>query len=94
VFQDSLPAALALADGIFVAQVARLEQIPAEQRLQPEKVVADLAAQGRLSFYEPDADSIVTKLVPRTQTGDVVVIFSNGGFDGIHQKLLTALQSR
>jgi UDP-N-acetylmuramate: L-alanyl-gamma-D-glutamyl-meso-diaminopimelate ligase len=71
--------------------VAKLEQIPADQRLNPEKVVADLNARGIPAYYEPDATAIVSKLVPQLQTGDVVVVFSNGGFDGIQQKLLSAL---
>jgi UDP-N-acetylmuramate: L-alanyl-gamma-D-glutamyl-meso-diaminopimelate ligase len=91
VFQTALPNALAEADGVFVAQVAKLEQIPADQRLNPEKVVADLNARGIPAYYEPDATAIVSKLVPQLQTGDVVVVFSNGGFDGIQQKLLSAL---
>jgi UDP-N-acetylmuramate: L-alanyl-gamma-D-glutamyl-meso-diaminopimelate ligase len=88
VFQKELPAALALADGVFVAQVAALEQIPASERLHPEQVVADIKAAGAQAFYEPDAAAIVAKLDPLLQPGDVVVVFSNGGFGGIHQKLL------
>jgi UDP-N-acetylmuramate: L-alanyl-gamma-D-glutamyl-meso-diaminopimelate ligase len=88
IFQHELPAALALADGVFVAQVAALEQIPASERLHPEQVVADIKAAGAQAFYEPDAAAIVAKLDPLLQPGDVVVVFSNGGFGGIHQKLL------
>jgi UDP-N-acetylmuramate: L-alanyl-gamma-D-glutamyl-meso-diaminopimelate ligase len=88
VFQKELPAALALADGVFVAQVAALEQIPASERLHPEQVVADIKAAGVPAFYEPDAAAIVARLDPLLQAGDVVVVFSNGGFGGIHQKLL------
>ncbi len=39
VFQHELPQALQLADGVFMAQIAALEQIPVEQRLDPEAVV-------------------------------------------------------
>jgi UDP-N-acetylmuramate: L-alanyl-gamma-D-glutamyl-meso-diaminopimelate ligase len=92
VFQKELPAALALADGVFISRVARLEQIPPEQRLNPEKVSADIAATGIPSFYEPDADAIVAKLRPLLQPGDVIAVFSNGGFDGIHDKLVAALR--
>ncbi len=88
VFQKELPAALALADGVFVAQVAALEQIPASERLHPEQVVADIKATGIPAFYEPDATAIVEKLNPMLKPGDIVVVFSNGGFGGIHQKLL------
>ena len=88
VFQKDLPAALGLADGVFVAQVAALEQIPVNERLNPEQVVADIKATGIPAFYEPDADAIVARLNPLLKPGDVVVVFSNGGFGGIHLKLL------
>jgi UDP-N-acetylmuramate: L-alanyl-gamma-D-glutamyl-meso-diaminopimelate ligase len=91
VFQDDLPRAFVDADGVFIARVARLDQLPEADRLNPEKVVADIAAQGKPAYYEPTADDIVAKLAPLAQEGDVVVVFSNGGFDGIHQKLLDRL---
>ena len=37
------------------------------------------------------SDAIVSRLKAQTRSGDVIIIFSNGGFDGIHDKLLTAL---
>src|SRR5256886_5968220 len=64
VFQQQLPEALKLADGVFIAQVAKLEQIPEEERLNPERVVAALARAGRPAFYEQDADAIVDRIVP------------------------------
>ena len=91
VFQKTLPSALAVADGVFVAEVAALEQIPAEERLNPEQVVADIKAAGVQAFYEPHADAIVAKLNHLLRSGDVVVVFSNGGFGGIHQKLLASV---
>jgi UDP-N-acetylmuramate: L-alanyl-gamma-D-glutamyl-meso-diaminopimelate ligase len=89
VFQKDLPDALGLADGVFVAQVAALEQIPPAERLHPEQVVADINAKGVPAYYEADATAIVARLNPLLKPGDVVVVFSNGGFGGIHQKLLT-----
>jgi UDP-N-acetylmuramate: L-alanyl-gamma-D-glutamyl-meso-diaminopimelate ligase len=91
VFQHSLPEALAMADGVVVAQVAALEQIPVEQRLDPQRVVADVAARNIPAYYEADAPAIVSRLVPLLREQDVVVVFSNGGFGGIHEKLLKAL---
>lgn len=91
VFQQELPAALQLADGVFLAQIAALEQIPEEERLRPEAVVEAIAAAGKMAFYERDAAAIVERIVPLLQPNDVVTIFSNGGFDGIHAKLLSAL---
>jgi UDP-N-acetylmuramate: L-alanyl-gamma-D-glutamyl-meso-diaminopimelate ligase len=91
VFQDDLPKSFAEANGVFISQVARLDQLPENERLKPEQVVADIAATGKPAFYEPTADSIIERLKPLTKPGDVVVVFSNGGFDGIHQKLLDRL---
>ena len=90
-FQHALPEAFAHADGVFIAQVARLDQLPEAERLKPEQVVADIAATGKPAFYEPTANDIVAKLKPLVKSGDVVVVFSNGGFDGIHDKLLGSL---
>jgi UDP-N-acetylmuramate: L-alanyl-gamma-D-glutamyl-meso-diaminopimelate ligase len=71
--------------------VARLDQIPEDQRLKPEQVVSEIAKGGKPAFYEQNANAIVDRIVPMLQPKDVVVVFSNGGFDNIHEKLLTRL---
>ena len=91
VFQHELPAALAEADGAILAQVARMDQLDPKERLNPEQVVADIAATGRLAFYEADADAIISRLKPLVREGDVIVVLSNGGFGGIHDRLLREL---
>ncbi|HEY7000572.1 MAG TPA: UDP-N-acetylmuramate:L-alanyl-gamma-D-glutamyl-meso-diaminopimelate ligase [Candidatus Udaeobacter sp.] len=93
VFQQQLPDALKLADGVFIAQVAKLEQIPEQDRLNPERVVAAIAQAGRPAFYEKNADAIVDRILPMLRPNDVVAVFSNGGFDNIHEKLLGRLRS-
>jgi len=92
VFQEQFPDAFKFADGVFISQVARLEQIPENDRLKPERVVAAIAKDGRRAFYERNADAIVDRIVPMLRPKDVVVVFSNGGFDNIHEKLLTRLR--
>jgi UDP-N-acetylmuramate: L-alanyl-gamma-D-glutamyl-meso-diaminopimelate ligase len=82
-----------LADGIFIAQVAKLEQIPEKERLNPEAVVNAIAKSGRPAFYEESADAIVDRIAPMLQPKDIVAVFSNGGFDNIHEKLLSRLRS-
>jgi UDP-N-acetylmuramate: L-alanyl-gamma-D-glutamyl-meso-diaminopimelate ligase len=93
VFQQQLPDALSLADGVFISEVARLEQIPEAERLNPEEVVEAIAKSGRPAFYEKNAEAIIERLVPMVQQNDVVAIFSNGGFDRIHEKLLERLRA-
>jgi UDP-N-acetylmuramate: L-alanyl-gamma-D-glutamyl-meso-diaminopimelate ligase len=92
VFQHDLATALKLADGAFISEVARLEQIPEEERLNPEAVVKAIAKSGKPAFYERDANAIVERITPLLKENDVVVVFSNGGFDNIHVKLLQKLE--
>ncbi len=91
VFQDRLPLAFNDAHGVLFSKVARLEQLAEHERLRPEKVIEEIAANGKEAFYEPDVDGIITRLRPLVAEGDLIVVFSNGGFDGIHQRLLNEL---
>src|SRR2546423_12143488 len=88
VFQQQLPEALKIADGVFISQVARLAQIPEDQRLNPERVVAAIAKAGRPAFYEQNADAIVDRIVPMLRPKGVVAAFSNGGARSISPKKL------
>jgi UDP-N-acetylmuramate: L-alanyl-gamma-D-glutamyl-meso-diaminopimelate ligase len=91
VFQHDLPKALSEADGVVLAKVARLDQLPEENRLKPELVVSEIAAAGKPAFYEPGVDEIITRLRGLVAEPDLIVIFSNGGFGNIHERLLTEL---
>lgn len=93
VFQKELPTALAEADGVYLSQVARLEQLSPGERLDPERVVAEITAAGREAHYCPGADEIVAHLRQRLQQGDVILILSNGSFDGIRGKLANLVKS-
>jgi len=94
VFQTELAESFGDADAVVVSQVARLDQLPAEQRLSPEKLMMDLKAAGKQTAYLPDVDSIVAHVAQNAQGGEVVCVFSNGGFGGIHTKLLERLGRR
>jgi UDP-N-acetylmuramate: L-alanyl-gamma-D-glutamyl-meso-diaminopimelate ligase len=45
-----------------------------------------------IAFCVKNAENVLQKLVPEIRPGDVIVIMSNGSFDGIHQKLVSALK--
>ena len=90
-FQDELAASFADANAVVVSQVARLELLAPEERLNPEKLMLDLKNAGKEAAYLADADAIVAHVGARAQGGEVVVVFSNGGFGGIHGKLLARL---
>src|SRR6266436_1051054 len=88
VFQNDLVDAFADADAIVLSEVARLELLAPEDRLDPEKLLQDLKLLGKPANYLPDVDAIVAHVAKNAQGGDVVCVFSNGGFGGIHGKLL------
>ena len=92
VFQERLSDALKAADGVFISQVAKLEQIPENERLNPKAVVNTIQESGRPAFYEENADAIINRIVPMLRAQDIVAVFSNGGFDRIHEKLLEKLR--
>lgn len=94
VFQAELAEAFRDADGVILSQIARLELLKPEERLDPQKLLVDLRGSGKMAEYLPDADSIVAFLKNKSAGGDVVCVFSNGGFGGIHEKLLAALAAR
>ncbi|MSU84780.1 MAG: UDP-N-acetylmuramate:L-alanyl-gamma-D-glutamyl-meso-diaminopimelate ligase [Pedosphaera sp.] len=91
VFQQELVDALERADVVVVAEVARLEQLPPGERLNPEKLMQDLRLTGKLAAYLPTVDSIVEHVGSGARPGDVVCVFSNGGFGDIHNRLLARL---
>ena len=90
VFQSEFARAFAPADRILLPAVFR-SSLPDDQRLSAEQLVADLKAAGKDARYIPKVDDIVTTVGKEAKNGDLVVVMSNGGFDDIHQKLLTAL---
>ena len=90
-FQAELVNALRLAKRVVVAEIARLEQIPADERLDPAKLMEDIRATGTKADTLPTADEIVSHVAGQAEEGDILCVLSNGGFDNIHQKLLDAL---
>jgi UDP-N-acetylmuramate: L-alanyl-gamma-D-glutamyl-meso-diaminopimelate ligase len=92
VFQRELAESLSLADGVFISRVDRLQELNESERLNPEEIVERLRSGGKVAEYSPSADEIVNRLVPNLHDRDVVAVFSNGKFDGIHDKLLTRLR--
>jgi UDP-N-acetylmuramate: L-alanyl-gamma-D-glutamyl-meso-diaminopimelate ligase len=93
-FQTELVNAFADANGVIVSQVARLELLSPSQRLDPERLIRDLQASGKAASYLPDVESIVQHVAARVEGGEIVCVFSNGGFGGIHERLLKRLGSR
>jgi UDP-N-acetylmuramate: L-alanyl-gamma-D-glutamyl-meso-diaminopimelate ligase len=89
-FQQDFARAFDGADEVVIAAVFR-SSLPEPERLSAEQLVADLRAAGKRARHIPAVDDIVAAIAKEQRMGDLVVIMSNGGFGGIHQKLIDAL---
>jgi len=94
VLAADLVESLRLADYVALAGVYQQERIPEAERLNPVDVVRSLNAAGTPAELYAGVDEIVSGMVPRLESGDVVAILSNGGFDGIYEKLPARLRER
>lgn len=91
VFQQDYTRVFAAADQIFIREHVPLETLPLEEQFSSPQLADDLRKQGKVAQAFGDTEAILEALVCTCQPGDVVVILSNGGFDGIHERLLTLL---
>ena len=94
VFQDALPPALALGDRVLLGSVHRAGQLGEEQRLDPETVAAAVRSLGKNARVLPGADAIADVLAAEARPGDLLLVMSNGNFDGLCEKLLKKLAAR
>jgi UDP-N-acetylmuramate: L-alanyl-gamma-D-glutamyl-meso-diaminopimelate ligase len=92
VFQNDYVQAFERADFILVKESFDQSKIQESDRFSSQKLVSDLKAQAKWARYFSDTDEIVECLDKQAKPGDVIVIMSNGGFDGIYQKLLDRLK--
>jgi UDP-N-acetylmuramate: L-alanyl-gamma-D-glutamyl-meso-diaminopimelate ligase len=93
VFQGEFARAFGAADTILLPAVFR-STLPDDQRLSADQLIADLTAAGKDARYIPNVDDIVATVAKEARREDLVIVMSNGGFEGIHDKLLTALSAR
>ena len=90
--QSELEDSLSQADGVIISEVPNPEKVPDGELLDVESVIENLSSRGKEAFIGLSSDDIVNKLIPLTSSGDTIVVLSNGGFGGIHEKLLEALK--
>jgi UDP-N-acetylmuramate: L-alanyl-gamma-D-glutamyl-meso-diaminopimelate ligase len=95
VFQKDYVAALRQADRVVVASVFNPDKLTRfGALLDTDELASEVAAAGTPASAIEGADEIVRRLAPELRAGDTVAIMSNGGFGGIHDKLLAALEGR
>ena len=93
VFQADFARAFGAADEVLIAPVFR-STLPEPERLSVPILVADLCASGQSAKAPASLDDIIATIVREHRPNDLVVLMSNGGFGGIHMRLLNALKAR
>ena len=94
VFQQDYASAFAAADYVVIAAVFDSQKVTEKGRaLDTSELIDAISKHDKPALVLPGADQIVAHLVPELRPGDVVAIMSNGGFGGIHEKILSALRS-
>jgi UDP-N-acetylmuramate: L-alanyl-gamma-D-glutamyl-meso-diaminopimelate ligase len=92
VFQEDYAQAFSAADYVVIAEVFDSHKaLEKGKTLDPRKLISDISQDGKPAFAFSGAAEIIEHLLPQLRSGDVVAIMSNGGFDGIHEKLLDQL---
>lgn len=93
VFQSEYAKAFAAADYVVIASVFDSQKVSEKGKsLDISQLIEDILKQDKTALAFPGADEIIAHLLPQLRDGDVVAIMSNGGFGGIHEKLLAGLK--
>lgn len=93
VFQEKYEKAFTYSDYVIIAGVYNTSKASELGKvLDVNELVTNIKLQGKPAMSFPDADSIVEHLAPELKEGDIVAIMSNGGFGGIHDKILQVLK--
>ncbi|XQW84639.1 UDP-N-acetylmuramate:L-alanyl-gamma-D-glutamyl-meso-diaminopimelate ligase [Thalassotalea piscium] len=83
VHKATLAKSLALADLVFVFQGDGVQW-------SVDQLIQDCQQP---CIVDNDLNQFISQIAAKAQTGDTIVVMSNGGFGGIHQKLLDALSN-
>jgi UDP-N-acetylmuramate: L-alanyl-gamma-D-glutamyl-meso-diaminopimelate ligase len=94
IFEETLPKALALADRVVLGGVFRAQQLGDANRMKPEAVAESVRALGKDARVLGSAAEIAEFIASEAVSGDVVLVMSNGSFDGLCEKLMKSLDSK
>ncbi|HNB74170.1 MAG TPA: UDP-N-acetylmuramate:L-alanyl-gamma-D-glutamyl-meso-diaminopimelate ligase [Acidobacteriota bacterium] len=93
VFQHEYEQAFDAAHRVVLTPIFESFKLQADDQFSPQQVISVLREKGIPADVIDGADAIIEQIVPELREGDVVAIMSNGGFGGIHEKLLTRLKA-
>jgi UDP-N-acetylmuramate: L-alanyl-gamma-D-glutamyl-meso-diaminopimelate ligase len=93
-FQPAYEEAFLVADIAIIAALFEPHRVQPEDQLSPMEIAAKMVSEGKQGWSIATANEIVSHLETIVKSGDVIMVMSNGGFDGIHEKLLNMLKNK
>lgn len=93
IFQKKYSESFDHADLVFIAEPPLMEKIPSKERFSSRSLVKDLNQRGIEARYGATTETLLESLLGRLCRGDVVLVMSNGAFDGLVAKLLSLLEN-
>jgi UDP-N-acetylmuramate: L-alanyl-gamma-D-glutamyl-meso-diaminopimelate ligase len=94
IHQEEYAHAFAGAAEAVISQPTAIAKVPESERVDARRMADEIAAAGTPARWMEGPDAIVALLASEAKPGDVILAMSNGGFGGLHKKLLEALASR
>jgi len=93
-FQQEYVSSFFSADLSLIREPEPTRMIDKNDRFSSTRLAQDLRHRNQQAQSFSDTDHILSYLKDAARPGDVIAILSNGGFDNIHDRLLTMLQKR
>lgn len=92
IFQELYVPAFLAADVIVLREPAHRDQPAASDRFNSQKLSEDLKILGKQAYAFEETDGVLDHLRRQLKSGDVVLLMSNGSFDGLGFSLLNSLE--
>jgi UDP-N-acetylmuramate: L-alanyl-gamma-D-glutamyl-meso-diaminopimelate ligase len=94
IMRNEFAKALSKADVAIIANVFRPEKLPAGVApLNVKELVREIEGAGCNAYNFPNTEKIIDFIAKNAKSGDIILVMSNGGFDNIHERLLSALKN-
>ncbi len=91
-FEDRYIEAFPAADHVVITRVPQPERARSDPPMDPSRLAKALRCRGVDTIYLPEPEQIIAHLLEESRAGDLLVFMSNGGFGGVQQRTLRALQ--
>lgn len=94
VFEQAYSESFDQASLVFISAPPLRHNDIAENLLDKDALVRNMRTRGITAIGYPNASQLLPDLLDHLAPGDVVLVMSNGSFDGLHDRLIEALRQR